>query len=169
MARKVARNQAAGATTDFLIEMLDAAYRTTGWHGPTLRSTIARVKLADAVARPNPKKHNIAEITLHCAYWKYVGIRRLTGAKRGGFALKGSNWFAFGDDKSDADWRDARTLLDETHDRLIEAVSGLNEKDLVKVPQGAKVTNLKMIYGLPAHDAYHAGQIRWLRGLHQVG
>jgi len=169
MARKAAHKRATtpkqDCSPDVLVEMLDAAYRADGWHGPTLRSTIARLKLAEAVARPGPKKHNIAEIVLHCAYWKYVGVRRLTGAQRGGFALKGSNRFAFGDDKSEAEWRAARALLDDMHEQLTEAVGKMRPSALKKVPQGSKVTNLKMIYGLAAHDAYHAGQIRLLRSL----
>jgi len=169
MARTATRKRVATSKQDcspeVLVEMLDAAYRADGWHGPTLRSAIARVKLKQALWRPAPNKYNIAEIVLHCAYWKYVGVRRLTGAKRGGFALKGSNWFAFGDDKSEAEWRDVRKLLDEMHAQLTETVGKMGPSALKKVPQGSKVTNLKMIYGLAAHDAYHAGQIRLLRGL----
>ena len=169
MARKAARKRIAtpkhDCSADVLVEMLDAAYRADGWHGPNLRSTIARVKLEQALWRPGPNKHNIAEIVLHCAYWKYVGVRRLTGAKRGGFALKGSNWFAFGDDKSKAKWRAARALLNEIHVQLIQTVGKMTPTALKRVPPGSKVTNLKMIYGLAAHDAYHAGQIRLLRGL----
>lgn len=164
MARKAAADSSAPETA-LLTEMLDAAYCTTGWHGPTLRSTVARLKLSDAVFRPASNKHNIAEFVLHCAYWKYVGVRRLTGGQRGGFALKGSNWFAFGEDQSDQDWRAARMLLDEMHQNLIGAVEALSSVKLHSIPKGSKVTNLKLIYGLAAHDAYHAGQIKLIRGM----
>lgn len=36
------------------------------------------------------------------AYWKYAVWRRLTGSKRGSFALEGSNWFPRPEERSAA-------------------------------------------------------------------
>lgn len=149
---------------DILLAALDDAYNKTGWHGPTLRGAIRRVDAAEAVWHPEHVTHSIAEIALHCAYWKYAGLRRLTGAKRGGFPIKGSNWFAIDSNLSESKWKEIVKLLDDMHAQLRDAVAMLPVKHLRKVPTGAKVTNLKLIYGLSAHDAFHAGQIRLLRG-----
>lgn len=148
-----------------LLDALDDAYDKPGWHGPSLRSTIRRIKAGEAVVHPAGATHSIAELALHCAYWKYAGYRRLTGAKRGSFPLKGSNWFPIAPDLDDAEWKQSVKLLDDMHAQLREAVSALSKKRLAEIPSGAKVTNLKLIYGLAAHDAYHAGQIRLLRSL----
>jgi len=152
------------AAIEMLLAALDDAYHTNGWHGPTLRGAIRRVDAEEAVWRPKSVAHSIAEITLHCAYWKYAGMRRLTGAKRGGFPIKGSNWFVIGADSSASQWKDIVKLLDDMHASLREAVAALPANRLNAVTTGAKVTNLKLIHGLAAHDAYHTGQIRMIRG-----
>lgn len=148
-----------------LLDALDDAYHKPGWHGPSLKSTLRRVKAIEASQHIKGASHSIAEIAIHCAYWKYAGLRRLTGAKRGGFPLRGSNWFPVANSLSDVEWKSHIRLLDEMHAQLIETVSALPAKRLSEIPSGAKVTNLKLIYGLAAHDAYHAGQIRTLRGI----
>jgi hypothetical protein len=43
--------------------------------------------------RPADGRHNAWEVAVHCAYWKYIVWRKLTGVKRGSFPLKGSDWF----------------------------------------------------------------------------
>jgi len=150
---------------EILLAALDDAYDKTGWHGPTLRGAVRRVNAREAVWRPDKGSHCIAEIVVHCAYWKYAGHRRLTGGKRGGFPIKGSNWFAVPDKLSDSKWKESLRLIDEMHARMRATIASLPANRLAVVPTGAKVTNLKMIYGLAAHDAYHAGQIRIIRGL----
>ncbi len=150
---------------EILLAGIDDAYNKTGWHGPTLRGAIRRVGAREAGWRPSATSHCIAEIVLHCAYWKYAGYRRLTGGKRGGFALKGSNWFPVPDKLDDDEWNETVRLIDVIHNQMRAAIALLAPKRLVEIPKGDKVTNLKMILGLAAHDAYHAGQIRMIRGL----
>ncbi|HPF38801.1 MAG TPA: hypothetical protein P5081_06050 [Phycisphaerae bacterium] len=76
---------------EILLAALGDAYDNPGWHGPSLRSVVRRVRAKEAVQKPKGAAHSVAELVLHCAYWKYAGVRRLTGARRGGFPIKGSN------------------------------------------------------------------------------
>ncbi len=62
--------------------ILDAAYNRPSWHGTNLRGSIRRVSLEQAAWRPARNRHNIWELAVHCAYWKYTAWRRLTGADR---------------------------------------------------------------------------------------
>ena len=78
---------------DLLVRLLDQAYERRSWHGPNLRGSVRGVSAAVAAHRPAEGRHNIWEVALHAAYWKYVVRRRLLGEKRGSFPLKGSNWF----------------------------------------------------------------------------
>ena len=148
-----------------LLDNLDDAYNKTAWHGPNLRGAIRGVPVAQAVWRPHPKRHNIAEITVHTAYWKYAARRRLRGDKRGSFPLKGSNWFTLPRNLTAAQWRDYTRLLDAEHAQLREAIAELPPARLPQVPKGSKIDNAKLIYGIAAHDLYHAGQIRLLKSL----
>ncbi len=74
-----------------VLALLDEAYEKKTWHGPNLKQSIKGVTAKQAAWRPEPRRHNIWEVTLHAAYWKYAVRRRIEGGKRGSFALKGSN------------------------------------------------------------------------------
>ena len=76
-----------------LLVILSQAYDRQSWHGTNLRGSIRGVSLKQAAWRPGLKRHNIWELVVHAAYWKYTGVRRMTGQARGSFPLKGSNWF----------------------------------------------------------------------------
>ena len=76
-----------------VIAILDAAYDRKSWHGTNLRGSIRGLRMEQAAWRPAAGRHNIWELVVHAAYWKYIALRRLSGSKRGSFPLKGSNWF----------------------------------------------------------------------------
>ena len=97
-----------------LLTILDQAYHRPSWHGTNLRGSIRRVSARQAAWRPAPSRHNIWEIVVHAAYWKYVVRRRLTNGARGSFPIKGSNWFRRPTDSTEEAWREDVTLLDET-------------------------------------------------------
>jgi hypothetical protein len=143
-----------------ILPILHEAYSKKAWHGPNLRQSLKGITAKQAAWRPGPKNHNIWELTLHSAYWKYAVRRRLEGGKRGGFAPKGSNFFAR-PEKGKANeeaWRADVALLDNEHRAMLEAI----EKAL-KSPGAEK--HLHMLSGVAFHDIYHAGQIRLLRRL----
>src|SRR5947208_12654191 len=76
-----------------LLDGLEEAFDHKSWHGPNLRGSLRGVLAKQALWRPAPGRHNIWELALHAAYWKYVVRRRITGVKKGSFLLKGSNFF----------------------------------------------------------------------------
>lgn len=144
-----------------LLEILDSGYDRNAWHGPNLKQSLRGVSAEDAAWRPSPGRHNIWEIAVHAAYWKYVARRRLRREPRGSFAFKGSNWFARpspGAQGNEKAWREDRQLLEAEHQRLREAISDLAQKRRLG-------PYFPMIYGVAFHDVYHAGQIRLLRRL----
>lgn len=151
-----------------LLAFLDQAYNQPSWHGTNLRGSIRRVDPAQAAWRPRPGRHNIWEIVVHAAYWKYAAARRFTGSGRGSFLLQGSNWFRRPEDEcrltADA-WRADIKLLDKMHESLRIAVMRLSPKDLAHTPPGKKVSNFALVSGVAAHDLYHAGQIQLLKRL----
>src|ERR1700687_6181305 len=95
-----------------LLEILEQGYSRKAWHGPTLRQSLRGVSAKAAAWRPAPGRHNIWEIAVHAAYWKYVARRRLCEAKRGSFALEGSNWFLRPEELSEKAWRADVALLE---------------------------------------------------------
>jgi len=148
-----------------LLAIIDAAYDRRSWHGTNLRGSVRGLTARRAAWRPSPKRHNIWELVVHAAYWKYAGLRRLTGAPRGSFPLKGSNWFARGRALDAPAWREDVALLDRMHRDLRAAVAALSTADLDRRPAGSTVSTFALLSGLAAHDLYHAGQIQLLKRL----
>jgi hypothetical protein len=151
-----------------LLRNLDQAYNKKGWHGPNLRGSIRLVTAREASWRFHPKRHSIADIVVHCAYWKYAVRRRLRGDKRGSFSLKGSNWFALPPALSEKEWKDYITLLDAQHRSLREAIASLPATQLHGKTAGSGIRNSTLIYAIAAHDLYHTGQIQLLKRLQSV-
>jgi hypothetical protein len=147
-----------------LLDNINEAYSKKAWHGPNLRGSIRGLTAKEAARRPRKDRHNIWEIVVHCAYWKYIVRRRILGEKKGSFPLKGSNWFKRPDGKliNDAWRRDVR-LLNDMHCMLIDAVAQLQSAHLNNVPHGSKVNNRAIISGIAMHDVYHAGQIQLIK------
>jgi hypothetical protein len=141
-----------------LLDLLDEAFDRKSWHGPNLRGSLRGVTPEQAAWRPEGDRHNIWELALHAAYWKYVVRRRLTGEKRGSFALAGHNFFERPIERTAAAWKQDIRILEVEHQRLRQAVANL--------PAGkCTPAAFHLIRGAAAHDLYHAGQIRLLRRL----
>jgi hypothetical protein len=138
---------------DVLLANLDEAYDCKGWHGTTLRGALRGLKAKDVYWRPPRARHNIYELTLHAAYWKYAVRQRLAGGKRGAFRMKGSNWFTSPPANDERAWKDAVALLESEHRALRAAVESAE----------LSPKNVRLIYGVAAHDLYHTGQIQLIK------
>ena len=148
-----------------LLRILDEGFDRRAWHGPNLRGALRGLDARRAVWRPARGRHSIWELVVHAAYWKYAVRRRLTGDKRGSFALSGSNWFARSGDGGETAWRADLALLTEEHRQLREVVARLRDADLPRAAAGSGRSHATLIYGVAAHDVYHAGQIQLLKRL----
>ena len=153
------------AGIDQLLLIIDQAYNRRSWHGTNLRGSIRGVTPEQAAWRPGRNRHNIWEIVVHAAYWKYVVRRRLTGEHRGSFPLTGSNWFRRPEQVSKASWQADIRLLDQAHSTMRDAVAALSMKELHRTRAGSTNSNFSLISGIAAHDLYHAGQIQLLKRL----
>jgi hypothetical protein len=158
-----------GGEVSLLLSLIDEAFDRPAWHGPNLRGALRGLSGREAARRPAPGRHNIWEIALHAAYWKYAVRRRLTGEKRGSFPAKGSNWFERPGRAGAAVWRDDLALLDREHRLLRETIAGLPPRKLHQRSAGSRHDNSRLVYGIAAHDLYHAGQIRLLKVLGRKG
>jgi DinB superfamily len=145
---------------NLLLRILDEAYDATAWHGATLRGSLGGVTPNQAFWRPAEDRHNIWELMLHAAYWKFVARRRLMGDRGGTFARKGRDWFQTPSPTEEA-WQADLALLDEHHQAL--------RKALARAPAKRVEEHVRAIYGVAAHDVYHTGQIQLLKRLYGIG
>jgi hypothetical protein len=150
-----------------LLTSIDQAFDHQSWHGTNLRGSIRGLNAAEAAWRPAADRHNIWEIVVHAAYWKYIVRRRFMAEGRGSFPLEGSNWFVrpSAGKVTEEEWKHDVKLLVQVHRSMREAVSGVRDSDLEKKPKGSKINNMKLLTGIAAHDLYHAGQIQLLKRL----
>ena len=148
-----------------LLQLIDEAYEKRAWQGTNLRGSLRGLSVQEAAWRPAPERHNIWEIVLHAAYWKYIVRRRLLGEKKGSFPLQGSNWIKRPMVMRENAWREDIRLLDEMHRSLRIAIALLKTSDLNRKPAGSKFTNASIISGIACHDVYHTGQIQLMKRL----
>jgi hypothetical protein len=141
-----------------LLDGLDEAFDKKSWHGPNLRGAIRGVTAVQAAWRPAGERHNIWELTLHAAYWKYVVRRKILREKRGSFVFVGSNFFERPESgaAAEVEWKRDIAILEAEHRKLRDIVAGLPARAFTPAM-------CHLIRGAAAHDLYHAGQIRLLR------
>ena len=148
-----------------LLQLIDEAYEKRAWQGTNLRGSIRGVTAQEAAWRPATDRHNIWEIVIHAAYWKYIVRRCLLGVKKGSFPIKGSNWIKRPIVMSENAWREDRGLLDEMHQSMCEAIGQIKPSELNRKPAGSKFTHTSIISGIACHDVYHTGQIQLIKRL----
>jgi hypothetical protein len=155
--------------TALLLAAIDEAYDRPSWHGTNLRGSLRGVTREQAAWRPGEDRHNIWELMVHAAYWKYDIRRRLTGGKARSFTLEGSNFWSRPLAGSLAEWRSDLALLEQEHATLRAAVVAFPESRWGRQAPGKPFTFAGLVRGIAAHDLYHAGQVQLLRRLQGEG
>jgi len=150
---------------ELLILQLEQAFRRRSWHGTNLLGSIRVLTLEIAEARPAPGRHNIWELIVHAAYWKYSVYRRLASDPALKFQLKGSNWFERPAERSAAALKADIGMLKDYHSLLIGSLASFPPKRLDDVPKGSSTSFRDLVIGVAAHDLYHAGQVQLIKRL----
>ncbi|MGA7614308.1 MAG: DinB family protein [Thermoanaerobaculia bacterium] len=148
-----------------LANQLRMAFDRGSWHGTNLLGALRRVSAEVAVWRPQPTRHNIAELALHAAYWKYRVCRILSDETPRTFDLPGSNFFPRDAPFTPAAWKADVELLKKWHSLLLELVEGFDPQLFPDTAKGGKFTYVELILGASSHDLYHTGQIQLIRKL----
>jgi uncharacterized damage-inducible protein DinB len=146
--------------TQTIIVDLKNIHDGDAWHGPSLKEILSGVTAEQAAAKPLANGHSIWELVLHIAVWEGVVISRLAGApmnepEEGDFPIV--------TDTSEEAWRRTLGRFDETHRRLIEAISTFTDDRLREIASGKHYTVEYMLRGVLRHHVYHAGQIALLK------
>ena len=121
--------------------------------------------MKEARWRPAPARHNIWEIVLHAAYWKYIVLRKLSGDSELKFPRPGSNFPRLPKKTDSKTWAKDVRLLQEQHELLRKIVGDFLASRLHARSAKSIWSNIDHIYGIAAHDLYHAGQIQLLKRL----
>jgi uncharacterized damage-inducible protein DinB len=155
-----------------ILALVEEGFQKKAWHGPNLRSSLRGVSAEEAAWRPGKNRHNIWELAVHAAYWKYAAAKRVTGSKKHEFPEKGANFFMrevknVRKGEAEKDWARDLALLTRMHRDLRRAIGSLEETEFSRPSRGSRQTPMTILVGIAMHDVYHAGQIQLLRKLYE--
>ena len=152
----------ATATAGVAERLLQESYGPGAWHGADLKAAIAEVSPKLAFWRPGERRHNIAEIALHHAYYAHSVRGRLLAKPIEAFVREGDDWFALNDENA-MPWATVFTTVEEQQRKLASALADIaRDGTLSKLgPQ----EQLDLVIGITCHAIYHAGQIQLIKVL----
>lgn len=156
--------QAGDPQLDLLLRQLHQAFEVRSWHGPNLMGSLRGLKGEVVGWRPQPARHNIAELVVHAAYWKYRVSRLISEEPPRSFDLAGSDFLERNGEP--AEWKADLQLLRDWHGRLAAAVEAFPPENLPCPVGSGEFTFVQLIGGAAAHDLYHAGQIQLLKRMY---
>jgi DinB family protein len=142
--------------------LLEEGFGPGAWHGPDLKAALTDVSSRAAYWRPGPGRHNIAEITMHHAWFIRAVTTQLSGSPPGEFPLKGEDWFELSDER-DIGWPAMTSLVEEQQRLLSDVVSDIGA-GVIRSPL-SELEQFNLLLGITCHAIYHAGQIQLLRVL----
>ena len=150
-----------------LLHNLEQAFDRRSWHGTNLWGSLRGLTAEEAAWRPHPGRHNVWELLVHAAYWKYRVCRLLTDRGPRAFELPGSDFFPRPGPDETQSWDSDLALLKSWHERLLEAVRAFAPARLEEPAGSNGHTYQGLILGAASHDVYHAGQIQLLKRLRE--
>lgn len=152
-----------------LLEQLDYTFEKEGWY-PPLGMAVAGLTAEQAAWKPSSGRHSIWQIVRHVLHWKRGVLSAWAEDPREYQWMNETDWPEVAGDQSawDRDVKELEDLFREFRGRL----AATEDKDLDKlyawyrnVPPRALAQRLLHVF---THDAYHAGQIQYVRAMQQI-
>ncbi len=155
-----------GTAIDRILQLWKETFEEEGWHVPVL-AALDGLTAPQAAWKPSPERHSVWQIADHLAFWKEYLLRRLRGAPRRptGWA-KGLDWRAI-PEVTEAAWTAAVQRLVDAQAAL-KAELGLRTDEDLEKPLPDSPFPLYSIQTMVIHDAYHCGQICYIRALQGI-
>ncbi len=142
-----------------IADQLRRAVEGANWTGPNLTQLLDGLTPAQALARPVPGAHTIAETVAHVAVWLEVPVRRFLAGEAYD-PPPALDWPAVG---VPAAWAAARARLDAAYRALLAALDTLTDDRLAETTPGKDYSAYVLLHGVVQHTLWHAGQIALLR------
>lgn len=142
--------------------IIEEGFGPGAWHGADLRAAIADLPAKDALWRPGPGRHNIAEVAVHHAACVRSVIGQLTGSDEPAFPIEGSDWFEISNERT-MKWTKIVDLVEAQHSRLAGVVGEIGNG--VRTSPLSDAERFDLLLGVTCHAVYHAGQIQLVKVL----
>jgi uncharacterized damage-inducible protein DinB len=145
-----------GTLRGVLLEQLHTTHDNEDWFVPA-NIAVAGLTAEQAKWSPGKGNHSVGQLAYHLWYWDNRSLQQFKGEKQEPF--DGNNNETF-DNFTAAQWDDLVKKLDKVMADWEKAVETADEKKLAE--------NASLIAHVGAHNAYHIGQILYVRKLQGV-
>ena len=146
--------------TERLARELEKALFGGAWHGPSWKEVLDGVSDREALHRPIPNAHTIAEIAAHATTWFGVVARRMNGESP---QVSDAEDWPSASGLTEGDWSTLRDRSLATARGLVETVRRMSPERLHESRPGLSDTWFELITGELQHVLYHAGQVGLLK------
>ena len=149
-------------TRDLMLRQWEYTIEETDWH-PPLAEAVGGLTAAQAAWKPAPERHSIWQIVRHITHWKQSVLDRWQGGSPDSDGLNAADWKEVSGDQTA--WEaDVRRLLDVSR-QIREKFAEWSDEEFTRPPATSTKPKVFTVMDLFCHDAYHTGQIRYLRAL----
>jgi uncharacterized damage-inducible protein DinB len=139
-----------------LLEQLHTTHDSEDWFVPA-KIAVAGLTADQANWSPGKGNHSVGQLAYHLWFWDARSLERFNGVKSAAFS--GNNDETF-DNFNPAQWDDLQKKLDQVMTDWEKAVETADDARLA--------ANASLIAHVGAHNAYHLGQILYVRKLQGV-
>ena len=149
-----AQNQQQPATLrSILLHELETTHNKADWFVP-INTAVDGLTPEQANWQPPNGGHSAGQLTYHLLFWNRLNLERLEGKSSGKFTGNNDETFTKFDDKQ---WSDTVKQLDQVMTGLEKLVETADDKKLASMAT--------TIANICTHNAYHVGQIVYVRKL----
>jgi hypothetical protein len=149
-----AQNQQPPATLrSILLHELETTHNKADWFVP-ISVAVDGLTPEQANWQPANGGHSAGQLTYHLLFWNRLNLERLQGKSSGNFTGNNDETFTKFDDKQ---WSDTVRQLDQVMTDLEKLVASADDKKLESIAT--------TIANICTHNAYHVGQIVYVRKL----
>ena len=138
----------------FLVEQLKNTHNQQDWFVPT-KKALDGISFEQSNVKDSTDNHSISEIVSHILYWNDINLKAFNGEEIGEYLEEESQNAETFHISSGKNWKEAVRLLDSIQTEWELAVENSTDEQL-QLWQSE-------IADLAAHNAYHTGQIIYIR------
>jgi len=136
---------------DVLLVELESTHNKADWFVPA--NTAVKGLTAEQASWTDGKgNHSVGQLTYHLVFWNRQSLAKLKGEKPAAFSGNNDETFTKFDSKT---WNDTVQQLDQVMNELENWVRNADEAKLKESAQ--------MLTNISTHNAYHTGQILFVR------
>jgi hypothetical protein len=136
-----------------LLHELHTTHTEEDWFVP-IKIAVDGLTAEQASWQPTGGGHSAGQLTYHLLFWNRRNLERLTGKSAGNYSGNNDETFEKFDNKQ---WSDTVKQLDQVMNDLEKFVESADDKKLAEI--APTVANIS------THNAYHLGQIIYVRKL----